>query len=316
MSRLTRLAVVLTASAAVLTATAAPAWAASTGRARVYVSGTAQHVEFVAGSGRANQVEVFRSGDTVTIDDRHRITAGKGCKAVKGDVTKVRCTVRVVRGATVVDVRLGDRDDVFANKTAMYAEVRGGSGRDRLYGGSGTDTLNGDQGADKIYGGVGDDYLQGGALPGGDLLQGGLGDDTLLGSPGDDALNAGDGADVVFPGLGRDWTYAGDGDDTVLDADGNDTVDAGLGDDRVSGGPGADVLYGAEGDDRLHGGPGADRLYGDAGDDLLNGSVDRANGTLYDTTIDILDGGPHTTGDTAETRPEDTTTNCEALTPV
>ncbi|WP_430781139.1 calcium-binding protein [Actinoplanes sp. G11-F43] len=296
-------------------ATGTPAMAATSGRARVFVSGDAQHVEFVAGTGKANQVEIFRSGNTVTVDDRHRIRTGKGCTAVKGDVTKVRCAIRST-GQVTVDVRLGDRNDVFANKTALYADVRGGTGRDRLYGGTGTDSLNGDQGADKIYGGEGDDFLRGGALPGGDLLQGGIGDDTLLGSSGDDHLNGGDGDDLVFPGAGKDFTWAGDGDDTILDAEGNDTVDAGFGDDRVSGGPGADSLYGAEGDDRLHGGTGADRLFGDDGDDLLNGSVDRAGGSDYDTAADSLDGGAHTTGDTAEVRPNDTTANCEIVTAV
>ncbi|SDT72167.1 calcium-binding protein [Actinoplanes derwentensis] len=314
MSHMTRLSLIGAVLASGMTMTASPAQAASTGLARVYTSGATQFVEFTAGTGKANQVEVFRAGNTVTFDDRHRIRAGKGCKAVKGDSTKVRCPVRSGNAVTV-DVRLGDKNDVFANKTAMYAEVRGGTGKDRLYGGSGPDLLNGDRGADRIYGGVGDDFLLGG-VGGDDVLQGGVGDDTLLGSPGNDYLNAGDGDDLVFPGTGKDYTYAGDGDDTVLDAAGNDIVDAGLGNDRISGGPGADLIYGAEGDDRIHGGPGADRLYGDDGDDLLNGSVDRAGGTSYDTVPDTLDGGPHRLGDTAETRPGDTTVDCETITPV
>ncbi|GAA1590697.1 calcium-binding protein [Actinoplanes couchii] len=307
-----RIGVALTGVTAVL-AVATPAQAASTGTARVVRSGATPVIAFKAGAGKQNRVVVSRSGTTVTIDDQVRIKAGAGCAAVKGDVTKVRCTVG---GSPVLDIGLGDRHDVFLNKTAITAVIHGGTGPDTLYGGLGKDSVFGDGGTDRLYGGEGDDHLQAG--PGGtteDYLSGGIGDDVLLGSPGKNYLNAGDGDDVVYPGAGDDWTYAGYGDDIVRDSTGNDTVDAGMGDDRVSGGPGNDKLWGAEGNDVIYGGPGTDHLTGDDGDDLLNASAD-GPAAPYDTAPDTIDGGAHVLGDRAWTRPEDTPVNCETITPL
>ena len=72
-----------------VTVIAVPAEAAATGVAKVYNS---TKVEYRAASGKANSVTVTRSGRVVTIDDKVAVKAGKGCKAVRGDKTKVRCT--------------------------------------------------------------------------------------------------------------------------------------------------------------------------------------------------------------------------------
>ena len=68
---------------------AAPAQAASTGVAQVSGSAT---VLFQAASGKTNGLIITISGRTVTLDDKVAIKASKGCKAVKKDKTKVKCT--------------------------------------------------------------------------------------------------------------------------------------------------------------------------------------------------------------------------------
>src|SRR3954454_13789602 len=68
---------------------AAPAEAASTGVASVVES---TKVQYKAAKGKQNKVVITRSGRTITIDDKAAIKPGKGCKQVKGDKTKVRCT--------------------------------------------------------------------------------------------------------------------------------------------------------------------------------------------------------------------------------
>src|SRR5690348_14035425 len=65
-----------------------PASAVATGSTRV--SGTT--VSFAAAAGAVNSVVVTLSGRTVTIDDRVAVKAGRGCRAVARDTTKVQCT--------------------------------------------------------------------------------------------------------------------------------------------------------------------------------------------------------------------------------
>src|SRR5690242_17116101 len=67
---------------------AAPAYAVTAGV--VSVVKTTQ-IQYNASASKANSVVVTRSGRTVTIDDVVALKAGKGCKAVSGDKTKVRC---------------------------------------------------------------------------------------------------------------------------------------------------------------------------------------------------------------------------------
>ncbi|WP_229076001.1 hypothetical protein [Actinoplanes sp. DH11] len=133
-----------------LGALAAPAQAASTGV--VSVVKTTQ-VKYTAGAGKANKVAVTRSGRTVTIDDKFKIKAGKGCKAVKGDKTKVRC--KLPKNPTKIFVYAGGKNDTVTNKTSIPALLDGGTGNDKLVGGPGTDVLSGQSGADRLSGGGG-----------------------------------------------------------------------------------------------------------------------------------------------------------------
>ena len=70
---------------------AVPAEAATTGAVSVVET---TKVRYKAGKGRQNKVVVTRSGSTITVDDQVAIKAGAGCKAIRGDKTKVRCTTR------------------------------------------------------------------------------------------------------------------------------------------------------------------------------------------------------------------------------
>jgi serralysin len=142
---------------------AVPALAAGTDGA-ASVSGT--KVRFQAGSKVANRVVITRKGNVVTVDDRVKVKAGKGCKAVKGDKTKVRCTVK--KGPTRVNVYLYDRSDSVTNNSDLPMSAEGGSGNDQLVGGSRNDILYGMSGADRLYGKGGNDRLD--ADTGNDLL--------------------------------------------------------------------------------------------------------------------------------------------------
>ena len=96
------------------TVIAVPAEAAATGVAKVYNS---TKVEYRAAGGKANSVTVTRSGRVVTIDDKVAVKAGKGCKAVRGDKTKVRCTTS--KAPNWVRVYTGDKADYINNKSDM-----------------------------------------------------------------------------------------------------------------------------------------------------------------------------------------------------
>jgi serralysin len=259
------------------TAVAAPAQAAATGVASVV--GTTQ-VRYNDDTSHANRVTVTRSGNTVTIDDRFAIKAGKGCKAVKGDKTKVRCTTG--KAPTRVRVLVGYGNDVVVNKSDLPMTADGNLGSDRLYGGSRDD---------RLYGGSGQDWIWGLG-----------GDDMLDGHTGADVLNGGDGIDVLYGWWGDDRMYGGNGNDSLSGVDGND---------RLYGGSGKDTLSGAKGSDRLEGGAGDDNLSGEgagdgiASDVMLGGagvdSVDYSERTRA-ITVD-LDG---VTGDDGQPGERDT----------
>ncbi|MBB2943180.1 Ca2+-binding RTX toxin-like protein [Actinoplanes lutulentus] len=254
---------------------ASPAQAASTGV--VSVVKTSQ-VKYTAGSGKANKVVITRSGKTVTIDDKYKIKAGKGCKAVKGDKTKVRC--KLTKNPTKVLVYTGSKNDKVTNKTGIASVLDGGTGADKLYGGTGNDTL---------FGGSSADYLGGGS--GHDKLYGQTGDDSLAGEHGNDTLYAGSGADRL---LGDSFYYADRGHDKLYGESGNDMLEGGYGNDRLEGGTGDDRLEGdvnpedsgnEHGSDVILGGPGVDSadyyrgkaivdLDGSAGDDGEPGERD------------------------------------------
>ncbi|MBB2943181.1 Ca2+-binding RTX toxin-like protein [Actinoplanes lutulentus] len=235
---------------------ASPAQAASTGV--VSVVKTSQ-VKYTAGSGKANKVVITRSGKTVTIDDKYKIKAGKGCKAVKGDKTKVRC--KLTKNPTKVLVYTGSKNDKVTNKTGIPSLVEGGSGNDVLIGGTGADILGGGSGTDKIYGGAGNDYLPGGA-----------GNDKIYGQAGNDDLDGNAGADTLYGGGGNDWLY---------------------GDYEVHGKAGNDKLYGESGNDWLEGGLGNDYLSGGTGNDNLDGDVNPEDTTSV-FGADVFSGGAGT----------------------
>ncbi len=171
-----------------------PAFAGGTGFVQVDpTTDGAGELSFTAAKGQINKLVVTVSGRTTTFDDVVAIKAGKGCTAVRGDKTKVRCTT--ARKPEVYVADLGDRNDTFTNKTSVFSFVEGGAGNDTLNGGSGTEYLYGGAGNDKLYGNRGNDKLYGGA--GNDTIRGGAGNDTIEGGPGRDNVAGGPGKDKV-----------------------------------------------------------------------------------------------------------------------
>jgi Ca2+-binding RTX toxin-like protein len=219
------------------------------------VSGT--KVRYKAGNNRVNRVVVTRSGNTVTIDDRVTVKPGKGCKAVKGDKTKARCTVK---GVTRVNVYLYDHNDSVVNYAGLPMTAEGGMGNDKLTGGTRGDILRGEDGSDRLYGMGGDDHLDG--YTGNDVLSGGDGHDGLVGWWGDDTMYGGNGDDNLQGVTGNDKEYGGAG---------MDSLDGGPGRDRLEGGPGNDGLSGD--DPRDGAGVAADIMLGGSGEDAVGYSA-------------------------------------------
>jgi serralysin len=279
-------------------ALAAPAEAASSTGVASVVEGT--KVQYKAGKGKTNKVVVTRSGRTVTIDDRVTVKAGKGCKAVKGDKTKVRCTTS--KTPTRVRVYLYDLNDSVVDRSDLPMTADGGTGKDTITGGPKGDLLRGGTNTDHIYG-----------LGGNDRIEAGSGNDHLYGGDGNDHLIDDDGNDVVYGNNGNDWFEDGNGNDKYYGGAGNDSFDlfqphgsvknhsdlvsGGAGDDYVSfaayskgisvsldgkandGLPGehdnigrdVESIFGGFGNDHLYGGPEDDFLEGNWGDDVIYG---------------------------------------------
>ncbi|GAA0440037.1 hypothetical protein Aca07nite_48140 [Actinoplanes capillaceus] len=187
---------------------ASAAQAATVGKAEV-VGVHKSIVRFTAAAGQANSLTITISGRTVTLDDKVAIKAGKGCKAVKGDKTKVKCTTS--RTPTELSILLGDRSDRVYNRTGVFMAADGGSGNDVLSGGSDSDRLIG-----------------------------GTGNDRLSGNGGNDAIDGETGDDHLFGGAGKDWLHGGHGDDRIYGGSGADTLTGGAGRDELVGGPGVD----------------------------------------------------------------------------
>jgi Ca2+-binding RTX toxin-like protein len=234
---------------------AMPAQAASAGAAKVVGSST---VQFNALLGKSNSLTITISGRTVTLNDKVAIKAGKGCKAVKGDKTKVKCTTK--KKTTKLSVALGDKNDYVSNKTSVYMLADGGSGNDTLTGGSAKDQLQGGTGNDKLYG-------KGGA----DIFFGGSGNDHIVGSTGNDQIDAGSGTDKAYGDSGADQLFGGSGKDRLVGGSGNDSIDGDTDVDTIYGDSGNDVLLGWTGNDVISGGTGADILRGEVGNDNLIG---------------------------------------------
>jgi serralysin len=290
---------------------ATPAQAATTGT--VFVN-TVSSVEFKAANGKKNNLVVTSSGNKLIFDDSVALKAGKGCKAVSGHKTMVSCALN--KPSTMV-VTLGDKNDIFVNRTGVKFNVYGGAGNDTLTGSSNNDRLDGGTGNDKLYGGAGNDQVRG--RDGNDLLDGGdgkdwidghAGNDTLVGRLGNDELNGGSGKDVywagggfdtmVDPGTSADVFHGGADGDSVSYADRTKAVVADLdgrsGDDGQSGEKdtiGADVerIYGGDGNDRLTGNAADNFLDGGDGNDVLFGLG--GNDVIRDSSSgkDTIDGG-------------------------
>lgn len=232
---------------------ASPAQAASPAKAQISTSNS-NVVEFTAASGQTNSLTITVSGRTITLNDRVAIKAGPGCKAVKGDRTKVRCTT--AGKPALVNVSLGNKNDKVVNKTSVPMTVFAGSGNDRVFGGAGVETVFGGSGNDTIHGNKGRDELHGDS--GNDTIRGGAGNDMLLGSSGRDNVYGDSGNDFVMGSEldgdipdGGDWLHGGTG---------NDHVGGDAGNDRIWGNAGNDVLAGGPGRDQISGGPGQDRI--------------------------------------------------------
>ncbi|WP_306214795.1 calcium-binding protein [Actinoplanes sp. RD1] len=247
MRRFAGLSLLATASVAALTAT--PAQAATTGVASVVET---MKVVYKAAQGKQNKVVVTRSGRTIIIDDVVAVKAGKGCAAVKGDKTKVRCTPK--KDPTWIRVYTYDRNDSITNKSGLGGTLDGGSAKDSIVGGPRGERLTGGTGNDKIWANGGNDTIWGG--DGSDLVHGGAGDDDII----EESHN---------PQSGNDWLYGDDGHD------------------HLNGDAGADHLYGGNDEDFLSGDRGADVLSGGYGNDIVFADEDFAP-----VTKDAMDGGP------------------------
>jgi serralysin len=281
-------------------------------------------VKYSAGNSRTNKVVVTRSGNTVTFDDRVKIKAGTGCKAVKGDTTKVRCTTK--KAPTGIFVYLKDGNDSVRNNAGVAMYAAGGMGNDSLIGRSRADNLRGEEGNDTLYGLGGNDTLDG--YTGNDVLYGGDGNDGLYGWWGNDILHGGNGDDSLQGLDGNDQEYGDAGSDGLIGGRGSDRLEGGAGNDALSG---DDPREGAVAADVMLGGPGRDAvdyqwyskavtvdLDGAARDDGQSGEHD----TVYGDDLifgqdapeaaDHLDGGANATaGDESQPGPADTAVNCE-----
>ncbi|MBW6438348.1 hypothetical protein KZ829_31950 [Actinoplanes hulinensis] len=269
-------------------------------------------VEYKAASGKANRVVITTTDRAVVIDDKYPIKAGKGCKPVKGDKTKVTCAPDVV-AVERVRVFTYDKADRITNRSVLRLVAWAGSGTDTVYGGAFGDYLYGQSGKDVLVGGGGNDRISGGTAD--DKLYGGVGNDFVSGDTGHDYVSGGAGNDHLIGFNGKDQMYGGLGDDlldmhnTVIRGD-KDKVYGGSGRDTVSyqtyrgmvvisldnqhssGGlngweqdlvaTDVEVLHGGEGDDRLYGREGNETLVGWGGNDQLAGGAGE----------DVLLGGP------------------------
>ncbi|MFI7547464.1 calcium-binding protein [Actinoplanes sp. NPDC049599] len=312
-------AVVVSASLSVV---ALPAQAVGKAGLLAVVDGTV--VEYKTAKGKQSKITLTRKGNTITVDDRVAIRVGAGCKRVKGDKTKARCTP--ASAPTRLRVYAYDRADTIANNTDLPITADGGSGNDkltggpghdRLYGRSGNDVLKGRGGNDTLYGEAGTDKLYGGA--GNDSLDDGSGTDAAWGGTGSDSFTNGTGNDKFYGEAGNDYfnsrQHAGKDADRYLGGSGVDSagythytsavsldLDGKKGDDGRKGEGdtiGADVedLLGGHGNDRLVGNGKAnyldgresnDRIYGNGGNDTLLGhrGVDKMYGGAGDDWLD------------------------------
>ncbi|MDT0569043.1 hypothetical protein RM704_16455 [Streptomyces sp. DSM 3412] len=153
---------------------------------RIYVNAVA---------GKANDLSVTRSGNTVTISDGgDAVTAGSGCAQVDRD------TVTCPYDGRTLTLDMGDLGDMVLVTGNLPANITAGAGDDIItldHTSTARTFLYGQGGHDTVFGGAGVDNITGGP-----------GDDVMFGRNGDDRLDAGDSTS------GNDRSYGDAGTDT------------------------------------------------------------------------------------------------------
>jgi hypothetical protein len=202
-----------------------------------------------------DQITITPGNGFITLTDTTAtFSAGGGCAMVSAHEAQCPGTYFGLR------VRGLDGNDVITNNTGVNAELRGGTGDDRLTGGSGDDLLAGEFGADVLMGGGGSDtasYSDTTVRVGVRAdLDGATGDD---GGPDDGPVGARDtiGADVEnLEGSGNGDVLIGNAGPNII------TSGGGAGTAQIQGLGGADQLTG-RGGGTVDGGTGADHCTSD-----------------------------------------------------
>jgi Ca2+-binding RTX toxin-like protein len=236
-------------------------------------------VEYEAGAGEANKLEVRTNGRSIEVSDpgASSIAPGINCTAV--NPKKVTCLNPERFPILTVYATLLDGDDTFDGDGTADNSVLAGPGDDTLRGGSGRDFFDGGGGLDRMFGGGDSDILIDGDTSGaanGDTYDGGDGEDfaEYRGRTASVIVDLTAGAGHGEPGENDGYSsiesaIGGNGDDQVRGTDGANHVAGGKGNDVVEGRGGNDRVWGGEGDDTVSGGAGRDEIEAEDGNDTL-----------------------------------------------
>ncbi len=155
--RAARLGVLLGASLFLGLLVAAPA---NAGTASITQRGGFTTLEYSAGLGEANSVEMIAHADgSFAVIDTAPVTAGAGCTTAAGGATCAEPSATDPIRAIYVDLR--DLDDTVHIDASIRSELLGRTGTDELRGGDGPDMINGGPGPDTINTrGLGKDTVQ------------------------------------------------------------------------------------------------------------------------------------------------------------
>ena len=206
-------------------------------------------VEFVAGSGEANDVLLETEPDgRVRITDRGAplTVASSQCEATSPHAALCRFADRG-------RLALGDGDDRATVTWPYGVTLLGEAGDDLLVGTAGGDALDGGAGRDRMAGGAGDDRFS--APEPGEVVDGGEGSDVVSFAEATQPVTV---ALADFPGVER--AHGGPAADRITGTDAAETLDGGHGDDVLDGRGGDDLLVGRGGRDLMLGGDGDDEL--------------------------------------------------------